>query len=322
MWDDHEIANDTWRDGAENHHEKTEGAFDDRKAAALRAWYEWMPVRDPTPGRAFEAIDRAFDLGDLLSLVMVETRLLARSYQLEYDRAGDIPFVLYDLTDAAHPVRVTDAARLADAKVRVAGGDAPAAPDVFGPDTAAIEAFVADPRRQMLGEAQEAWLAHTLAGSAASGRPWQVIGNEVIMARCRSPKITRFLGLEKLAAALATMAPAKRAEAEKFIGAMSFDQPFDLDGWDGYPAARARFDAIVERMGGGNVVVVSGDSHAFWANALHDASGARPLARKFGASAITSPSIGDGAGFQLGDVFTHQIPRSPSATSWPRAMCG
>ncbi len=49
MWDDHEVANDTWKGGAENHHEKTEGAFDDRKAAALQAYFEWLPIREPSP---------------------------------------------------------------------------------------------------------------------------------------------------------------------------------------------------------------------------------------------------------------------------------
>ena len=36
VWDDHEIANDTWKDGAENHNEE-EGAFDARKQGALQA---------------------------------------------------------------------------------------------------------------------------------------------------------------------------------------------------------------------------------------------------------------------------------------------
>ncbi len=87
---------------------------------------------------------------------------------------------------------------------------------------------------------------------------------------------------------------------------MSYDQPFDLDGWNGYPAARARFDAMLERLAG-NVIVLSGDSHAFWANQLQDLGGARRLAAEFGTSAISSGSDGDEAGgFQLGEVFMKQ----------------
>ncbi len=308
VWDDHEVANDTWKGGAENHHEKTEGAFQDRKAAALRAWYEWMPTRDPVPGQAFEAINRNFDFGDLASLTMVETRLTARSYQLEYERPGDIAWIVYDATDPKNRVPVKDPAIIGKVKLAMAEtGQAPA-PYVFGPDVAAIEAYVANPSRQMLGAAQEEWLQHTLAKSVRAGKPWQVIGNEVIMARCRSPKIEAFVGKPTLDAALARMNPTMREEAQKLITALSFDQPFDLDGWDGYPAARARFDEIIKSLDGANTIVVSGDSHAFWTNQLHDASGRQRLALELGTSSITSPSIGDGAGFQLGAVFMAQNP--------------
>ena len=52
VWDDHEVANDTWMTGAENHQPATEGDFATRKAAALRAYYEWMPIREPKAGHA------------------------------------------------------------------------------------------------------------------------------------------------------------------------------------------------------------------------------------------------------------------------------
>jgi alkaline phosphatase D len=44
IWDDHELANDTWKDGAENHQSDTEGDFLERKLAALAAYFEWMPI--------------------------------------------------------------------------------------------------------------------------------------------------------------------------------------------------------------------------------------------------------------------------------------
>jgi alkaline phosphatase D len=127
-----------------------------------------------------------------------------------------------------------------------------------------------------------------------------------VMGRCRSPNIEAAVGKAALDAAMARMAPTMREYAEKFVVAMSFDQPFDLDGWDGYPAARARFDEILKSLGGGNAVMVSGDSHAFWANQLFDSAGQVRVAMELGTSAITSPSIGDGAGFQLGAVFMAQ----------------
>ena len=46
VWDDHEVTNDSWKDGAENH-QKNEGLLSERRSNALKAYYEWMPVRTP-----------------------------------------------------------------------------------------------------------------------------------------------------------------------------------------------------------------------------------------------------------------------------------
>jgi alkaline phosphatase D len=68
--DDHESANDSWEGGAENHG-KDEGDWSLRKAAALQAWREWMPVSDQ-PWATYE-------IGDLATYFRTETRLLGRS---------------------------------------------------------------------------------------------------------------------------------------------------------------------------------------------------------------------------------------------------
>jgi alkaline phosphatase D len=81
IWDDHEVSNDAWRDGAQNHTEGTEGSWPERVSAALRAYYEWMPLRQPDPSDP-RRNQRAFRFGDLIDLVMLEQRLSARSKQL------------------------------------------------------------------------------------------------------------------------------------------------------------------------------------------------------------------------------------------------
>ena len=85
VWDDHEIANDTWKDGAENHTEGGgtggEGSFTTRRAAAVQAWHEWLPVRS---GADLLSIYRSFSFGNLLALHMLDTRVLARDLQLDY----------------------------------------------------------------------------------------------------------------------------------------------------------------------------------------------------------------------------------------------
>ena len=72
IWDDHEIANDAWRTGAENHG-ADEGDWEARRAAAIRAYFEWMPVRGE-PDAARVRLYRRFDYGNLLRLVMLDTR--------------------------------------------------------------------------------------------------------------------------------------------------------------------------------------------------------------------------------------------------------
>ncbi len=84
VWDDHEIANDAWREGAENHQDD-EGGWQDRRDAAIRAWFEWMPVRG-VPKGADTRIFRRFRYGELLSLIMLDTRLYGRDRQPD---AGD-----------------------------------------------------------------------------------------------------------------------------------------------------------------------------------------------------------------------------------------
>ncbi|PZP36549.1 MAG: alkaline phosphatase [Roseateles depolymerans] len=83
VWDDHEVANNTYVSGAANHTDATEGPFAAREAAALRAYHEWLPTRVPDPSAPMR-IYRSFDWGQLLSLHMLETRLLARSKQLAH----------------------------------------------------------------------------------------------------------------------------------------------------------------------------------------------------------------------------------------------
>ncbi|EHA1126351.1 alkaline phosphatase [Vibrio navarrensis] len=81
VWDDHEIANDTWANGAENH-QAGEGSFELRRAAAAAAWLEWLPVRENLESSVL--IYRQFSFGNLLDLYMLDTRVVARAEPLDY----------------------------------------------------------------------------------------------------------------------------------------------------------------------------------------------------------------------------------------------
>lgn len=243
-WDDHESANDANVSGAENHQPETEGAWSARKSAAVQAYLEWMPMRDPEPGLAREAIYRAFDIGDLGSLFVIETRLLARSPQMSLQ-------------------------------------------DVFKTtpkqQAAALKAFMREasaPDRTLMGGAQEAWLAQGLKASRQAGRPWQVIANQVLMAKVRTPDLERALKPQRYAA----LSPEVKARyAGGRIGA-----PWSTDSWSGYPAARERLLGAAVAADA-HLVVLSGDTHSAWAAELHDVEGRR-AGVEFACTAITSES--------------------------------
>lgn len=72
IWDDHEIANDSYKTGAENHQED-EGSYEARKNAAVQAYYEWMPIRES------ETLYRKFDYGNIAEVFMMDERLEGRT---------------------------------------------------------------------------------------------------------------------------------------------------------------------------------------------------------------------------------------------------
>jgi alkaline phosphatase D len=80
IWDDHESANDAYKDGAENHSEATEGIWETRKSSSRKAYFEWMPIRDNGPD---SIIYRKFNYGNLLNLYMLDTRIEGRDKQVE-----------------------------------------------------------------------------------------------------------------------------------------------------------------------------------------------------------------------------------------------
>ncbi|HEX7275765.1 MAG TPA: alkaline phosphatase D family protein [Acidimicrobiales bacterium] len=77
VWDDHELAGGAWSGGAHEHSRRRYGPWTERKAAALQAYWEWMPVRQPDPA-APDRIYRLLQWGDLADLALLDTRLVGR----------------------------------------------------------------------------------------------------------------------------------------------------------------------------------------------------------------------------------------------------
>lgn len=153
VWDDHEVANDAWSGGAENHN-PGEGDWQVRKRSATKAWYEWLPVRDPqrvwdAPGRIY----RSFEFGDLVTLDMLDTRNAGREQQ--------IPGLVDLNTLSLVPLEGTPEQVFAEISRRVAGYNSP--------------------ERQLLGKEQEKWLAQQLLEPVSRKTKWHVLGQQVMM---------------------------------------------------------------------------------------------------------------------------------------------
>ncbi len=77
IWDDHEVANDSYTTGAQNHQEDEEGDYQERKEAAVQAYYEWLPIRENAQHY------RSFSFGELVDLIMLDERLEGRTKPLD-----------------------------------------------------------------------------------------------------------------------------------------------------------------------------------------------------------------------------------------------
>ena len=248
-WDDHESTNNSYRSGAENHNpEQNEGNWSDRKQAAVQAYLEWMPVRDPAVGKAREALYRRFDFGDVASVMCLETRLTGRSDEISWFAE------LGGLESSQIPLAATNT------MIRVQ-----------------------DPERTMLGAAQEAWLDQELKSSTEAGKSWQVLANQIVMARVRPPNFTRTMTDEQKAAQ-------DVGYIQQLIPFSQLGLPFNLDAWDGFPAARDRLYTSA-KAAGARLVTLTGDTHTAWANTLVDADDEQ-RGVEFGCTSVTSPGLG------------------------------
>ena len=71
VWDDHELTDNAWSDGAEGH-DPRDGNWKRRQAAAYQAYLEWMPVRESTQSGI--RLYRSFRFGDMADVIVLDTR--------------------------------------------------------------------------------------------------------------------------------------------------------------------------------------------------------------------------------------------------------
>lgn len=270
VWDDHEVANDTWRDGAENHYEG-EGDFAVRKEAALQAYFEWLPIRPWREGN-HEEIYRSFSYGNLVDLHMLDTRVLARDKQLDYA----------DYMDAS--TGAFDGERfLAD---------------------------VTSTTRTMLGLTQLLWLQGTLLQATGTWQVLgqQILMGKMSLPAAIAtqqmsiPQYAMLGALAKLAARAAANDPTLTAAELQYLQANQAlltpeviallqlpSIPYNLDAWDGYAYEREVILGTAKSKNH-NLVVIAGDTHNAWANELKDVNG-DTVGVEFATSSVSSPGL-------------------------------
>lgn len=277
VWDDHEVANDTWSHGAGNHNDG-EGAFHDRKMAALQAYFEWMPVR-PVVSEDQGIIYRSFDFGNLVSLHMMDTRVIGRDQQLSYADYFD------------------------------ANGNF---------DVAKFRDDLTDPDRTMLGSAQLLSTIYALKNSSAAwqvlgqqvlmGRmmiPMEILqllaglenainAGDMQTAQQIQAQLVPLLG-ELTALKMRQQANDPTLTPQE-LGRLAATAPYNLDAWDGYFYEREVLLTAAAQMQK-KLVVLAGDTHNAWANNIRRINPdtgqvqGNPVAVEFATSSVSSPGL-------------------------------
>ncbi|KRI60230.1 alkaline phosphatase [Acinetobacter pittii] len=263
IWDDHELANDTWREGAENH-QSNEGPFLERKLAALQAYFEWMPIR-PVSNTDHLNIYRQFDFGSLVQLTMLDTRIIARDKQLEYkdyitSSGLDAQKFQADLTDPKRTLMgYTQRDWLVD-KLK----QSTATWNVIGQQVLMSKMWIPAELLASLGQITSGGTSpDTLAKMTA--------------------QITELVTLKlRLEQGDPTLTVQEKARVTTLV-------PYNLDAWDGYYAER---EFVYDKLAEFNkkIIVLAGDTHNAWTSYLYSQKG-EYIGVELATSSVSSPGL-------------------------------
>ena len=251
VWDDHEIANDTYKEGAENHDEATEGSFEVRKQNALQAYSEFLPFSRISADDN-SIIYRSVNIGNLVNLILMDTRLTGRDKQL-------------NITDYV---------------------------TATGFDAAAFQTALTDPSRSILGVTQRDWVLSELNSSSAKWQVLgqQVLMGQMyipieLLTSFGLPEFGTILTeLVTIKLRLLNNDPTLTNEE---IARITTAIPYNLDAWDGYPIDR---EIIYAGLNGKKIVTFAGDTHNAWQNTLKAQNGTE-VGIELATSSISSPGF-------------------------------
>jgi len=257
VWDDHEVTNDAYIDGAENHQDD-EGDYGVRKASALQVYREYLPNTTNLQNDAI--IYRKLQLGNLIDLIMLDTRIVGRDKQLAYA----------DFTSATGAI-----------------------------DAAAFQQAWLDPNRTLLGSDQKTWFKNEMTSSSSAWQiiGQQILMGKMLipaelLALFGRPEFAVALGeLTQIKGRLLqndpTLTPEEIARVKTVV-------PYNLDAWDGYFAER---EEVLATFKDKKVVVLAGDTHNAWQSDLKTASGEK-VGTEVATSSVSSPGFESFVGAQ------------------------
>ena len=280
VWDDHEVANDAYVSGAENHNED-EGDFKARKLAALQAYFEWMPIRDRfEEGNA--SIYRTFNFGDLLDLHMLDTRIEARDQAIAIeqfiDGNGSIDAQGFQIALADSSRTLLGSEQLQWLQGQIASSAA---------------------KWQVLG--QQVLMGRMMLPAAIATRALSISEFALIAQVAQIAQIyQRYQAGDPTLteAELALLTPENLALLEQNQHLLTEENlaliqlpaiPYNLDAWDGYAYEREVLLNTASALGA-NLVVLAGDTHNAWANDLRTLEGSN-AGVEFATSSVSSPGL-------------------------------
>ncbi|RSH92955.1 hypothetical protein EHS25_008403 [Saitozyma podzolica] len=100
VWDDHEVADNTWKSGSADSNDTIKGSyngtsFTQRKANAVKAYFEWLPIRTVDTDDKLR-IWRTFKFGTLADMIMIDTRQYNRDLTDLYYTTADVEAIKND----------------------------------------------------------------------------------------------------------------------------------------------------------------------------------------------------------------------------------
>lgn len=264
VWDDHEFANDTYKSGAENH-QPDEGDFQARKMAAFQAYSEYIPLKTGKDLRIY----RSFSFGNIVSLYMMDTRVIARDKQMEYS----------DYLDA--------------------GGNF---------NQVKFKTDFLSTSRKLIGSEQMSWLGSQINADTAKWKVLgqQILMTKMmvpaellmllnqVLAEIKQLGSAQSATMQALQNTLTQLVILKKRHQQQDpsltpqeIARITNTLPYNLDAWDGYFMEREQLYAM---LAGKNVVVLAGDTHNAWLGKLTNAQG-NFIGTELACSSVSSPGL-------------------------------